>query len=264
MRGSRRSSSSSSSSQRSSTSAQQAFSFFPAAAAERWQVEKEPVDRSAILSPLDTVMIVDTDWTASRSHPGISVWTVMLWKRTKSLPVIICFLSLALALSQCPKNTPAVRSLAVVNFVGPVIQASVLFAHSAECSSSVFSKITFHPPHSLRRSLPASVTERLVFFWRSECMYGWAGHPQPQEACKLDWVAAALSQARDYKCWSDNEAVETHNIYLTRWRCWNMLLYILFGLSVGQLWMKWLCSYVRGEWQWRNVFTPRSHPIPEI
>lgn len=30
-----------------------------------------------ILSALDTVMIVDTDWTASHSHPGISVWTVM-------------------------------------------------------------------------------------------------------------------------------------------------------------------------------------------
>ena len=197
MRGSRSSSSSSSF----STSAQQAFPFSPAAAVERWQVENEPVDRGAILSPLDAVMIVDTGWTASRSHPGISVWTVMLWKRTKSLPVIICFLSLALALSQCPKNTRAVRSLTVVNFVGLSHAGHCSVQHrSAECSSSVLSKITFHPPHSLRRSLPASVTERLVFR-RSECMYGWAGHPQQQEACKLDRAAAAaLSQARDYKC----------------------------------------------------------------
>lgn len=48
------------------------FSFFPAA--EMWQKENE---LWAILSPLDTMMIVDTDWAASHSHPGISVWTVM-------------------------------------------------------------------------------------------------------------------------------------------------------------------------------------------
>ena len=73
--------------------AQQAFSFSSSAAAEMWQGEDEPVGR-AILRPLDTVMIVDTDWTASHSHPGISVWTVMskTYARHYLCPLSVCVL----------------------------------------------------------------------------------------------------------------------------------------------------------------------------
>ncbi len=78
------------------------FSFSPGAAAERWQVEIEPVGQ-AILSPLDTVMIVDTDWTASHCHPGISVWTVM--SKTYEMPASYYLFPLSVCSFTVSKNT---------------------------------------------------------------------------------------------------------------------------------------------------------------
>lgn len=90
---------------------QQALFFSPAAqaatAAERWQVANEPASR-AILSPLDTMIIVDTDWTTSLSHPGISVWTVMskTYKRPASYYLFPFFVrSFTLSKNTCPSYT---------------------------------------------------------------------------------------------------------------------------------------------------------------
>lgn len=119
--------------------AHQASSLAPAAA-ERWQVENEPVGR-AILSPLDTTMIMDTDWTASHSRPGISVWTVMSKKYEK--PGSYYLFSLPVYSSTMSKNTPA-EHFAVkdngstgFNVFCPIVSVTILYAYLTECSSSV-------------------------------------------------------------------------------------------------------------------------------
>lgn len=93
---------------------QQAFSSSPAAG-EIWQVENEPAGR-AILSQLDTVMIADADWTASHSHPGVSVWTVM--SKTCEKPAGYYQFPLCELFSQCLK-IHALKNLQC-KFMGPL------------------------------------------------------------------------------------------------------------------------------------------------
>lgn len=122
--------------------------FFPAAG-KRWQVENEPVGW-AIPSQIDTTMIAYTDWTAaSHSRPGISVWTVMS-QTCKSLPVIICFLSVGSFTMS--KNTHAEEfAMQIQGSTGfymfyLIIQVTIFCAYLTWGSSSVLWKIPFILP----------------------------------------------------------------------------------------------------------------------
>ena len=101
-------------------------------------MENEPVGR-AILSPLDTVMIVDMDWTASHSHPEISVWTVT--SKTYEMPA--SYYLFPPSVCSCLK-IPALKNLQR-KFIGPqaFVLFAILYAYLTECSFSVLSKIAF-------------------------------------------------------------------------------------------------------------------------
>lgn len=71
---------------------------------------------------------------------------------------------------------------------------------------------------------------------------GWAGQPTAAgSVCTAAGVAEITSVSVIIQPWR-------LTTYLTGWQWRKLISHFLFSPSVAQLWVEWLCSYVRGKW----------------
>ena len=246
------------------------------------------------LAPLDTMMIVDTDWTASHSHPGVSDSYVRnIWNASYYLSPPLGVFSQCLKIPKCLYYSKTKVNWLYLCFTFVIDQPHSPTHTLIPTGILYIVSITLFP--LLKKTSVAIWGSVSCPLWRADwsrgsnyqlrCLFGgWPAlplktSPPPQDSpsclCRLrisDWDVWIYSVGSsgpgsvlvrpEITCAA--LITETRHMYLTGRRRWKMFSRSSICLSASQLWVKAPCSYVRvpvGGCNTRNKSSVTSETI---